>query len=134
MTRKNNISQEERLRMAEQLRINCRDVTPADKARAGRIGGPIGGRIGGRTSGRMNVESGHLARVRTPEHQRAAGRLGGKIGGKINGRRAADLGKAQQLACIRWHRNRGIVSAKCRNCNPKKIFTAAHAASITEQN
>jgi hypothetical protein len=123
MTRKNNLSQEERLRMAEQLRINCRDVTSDDKARAGRIGGVTGGAISGPINGRRNVENGHMARMRTPEHQRAAGRLGGKIGGKINGQRAAELGKAQQLACIRWHRNRGIVSAKCRNCNPRPVVS-----------
>lgn len=42
------------------------------------------GRIGGRIAGRKNIESGHLARLRTPEHQARAGRIGGRIGGRKN--------------------------------------------------
>jgi hypothetical protein len=37
-----------------------------------------GGRIGGRIAGRRNVESGHLAKLRTPEHQRQAARMAGR--------------------------------------------------------
>jgi hypothetical protein len=67
----------------------------------------------GSLSGRMNVESGHLARIRTPEHQAEAGRVSGRktkelgIGihapgvvakaGRLGGRSAADSGRIQAL-------------------------------------
>jgi hypothetical protein len=115
MKRKNNISPEERLRMAQQLRLNCRNVTSEDKARAGRIGGTIAGRINGPINGRRNVENGHLARARTPEHQRAAGTVSGNL--------AADRGETQQLAHFRWHVvERRKPKKYCQYCDPKPVF------------
>jgi len=52
------------------------------------------GHLGGKISGRINVENGHLARIRTPEHQREAGR--------ISGRKAVDSGR---LATIQTSEN-----------------------------
>lgn len=115
MKRKNNISPEERVRMAEQLRLNCRNVTAEDKARAGRIGGARGGRISGRITGRINVESGHLEHLRSPQHQSVAGTVGGNL--------AAERGETQQLAHFRWHIvERRKPKKHCRYCDPKPIF------------
>lgn len=38
---------------------------------------------GGKTSGRMNVENGHLARLRTTKHQSKAGKAGGAVTGAM---------------------------------------------------
>lgn len=72
------------------------------------VGGRIGGKIAGRKhfenktgpfapehrgkGGRKNVESGHLARIRTPEHQAAAGRATAAIPGNM-----VKAGRARQL-------------------------------------
>jgi hypothetical protein len=45
----------------------------------GSIWGKIGGKIGGKISGKERVESGVLARCRTPEHQAQAGKISGLL-------------------------------------------------------
>ena len=42
-----------------------------------------GGKIGGKIGGRKNVESGHLASLRTQENQSNAGKIGGKVSSAI---------------------------------------------------
>jgi hypothetical protein len=51
-------------------------ASPEHKAHLSDMG-KIGGKIGGKTQGAAAVESGQLARARTPEHQSAAGKIGG---------------------------------------------------------
>lgn len=91
----------------------------------GKHGSSAGGKIGGRISGRMNVESGHLARIRTPEHQVAAGRAGGKA--SVSARTAEQTAAlCLRFAAVmkyglhtRWHVNRSIVSSSCVLCCPQ---------------
>ncbi len=122
----------------------------------GRLGGIVGGKVAGRKAaesgqiqragvlgrkknmengqpfrlGRHNVESGHLAKLRTPEHQAKAGRIGGKLGGKtqgpIQGRKNADSGLLAKICAnggraashLRWHVNRSVINPNCTLCQP----------------
>jgi hypothetical protein len=63
--------------------------------------GSSGGKIGGKIGGRKNVESGHLANLRTPEHQRQASHKG---------------------LHQRWHVNRGIIDDKCNLCKEERLL------------
>jgi len=78
--------------------------------------------------GRRNVESGLLARLRTPSHQAAAGRKGGMLGGKvqgpIQGKRNVKSGLLRRICAdggtaashVRWHVKRKKVERKCALC------------------
>ena len=127
---------EQRFRFAA---LMMKGLTTDAQLEARRKGGTIGGKIGGKRTqelhpeiyreiGKKNVESGHLARLRTPEHQRAAGKIGGKIGGakhvasghisrlgKVQGPKsgkiAVESGQIFTLVnignCLRWNIRRG---------------------------
>lgn len=116
-----------------------------------------------RKAGRKNVESGHLARLRTHEHQVAAARAGGKIGGKVksaaktaarrkckeNGTGIFALGIAAKAGRksaplnnhTRWHVNRGIVNPACELCSYSETLVSqntglpfAHRELLCRQN
>jgi hypothetical protein len=62
---------------------------------------------GGTISGNGNIESGHLASLRTPEHQKKAGSAGGKI--------AKESGQWLEAVTKAWETNSKIV--KCNYCD-----------------
>lgn len=62
------------------------------------LGGKIGGKTGGKTQGNRNVESGHLASIRTFESRSK----GGKVGGKIGGRKNVESGHLDRIRAYRY--------------------------------
>jgi len=74
---------------------------------------------GGRTSGKRNVESGLLAKIRTPESCAKGGRTRGKQS-IITGFLQAICAKGGRASNhLRWHVNRGIVNPECSLCVSK---------------
>lgn len=104
---------------------------------------PVGGMLGkhqsqrqkesARKVGKRNVETGLLARLRTPAHQANAGKLGGKKGGRtrgpILGRQMVNSGFLARIASaggkkqthLRWHVNHGIINSNCSLCERKDL-------------
>ncbi len=95
--------------------------TPEHQAAAGRISGKanvakghmariavLGGRAAGPANGRKRVESGGLAKLRTPEHQAYAGGFAG--------RKQAANGNLERARHTRWHVYRNTQQHGCRFC------------------
>jgi len=131
-------------------KIGIRKMTKEIRSQAGKLGGKVSGKRASVTGqiqragvlgrkknmengqpvrlGKYNIESGHLARLRTPEHQSRAGRKGGLIGGKIQGRIQGPKNVASGLlksVCVdggraashaRWHVKRSITNPDCALC------------------
>lgn len=78
-----------------------------------------GGRVQGAIQGRKNVESGHLFNIRTKEHQSAAGRISGRMNvesGHMDRMRDVNPYNGPH---IRWHVRRNIVKKGCKFCEVK---------------
>lgn len=103
---------------------NQDDGGRAPSRTTGAKGGRIGGRVQGRKNaesgqigslgrsygpfyGAKNVESGHMARIRT---------MGGRAQGPILGRKNVESGQIDTLPHYRWHVKRGVVNPSCVHC------------------
>lgn len=76
--------------------------------------------------GMKNVESGHLAELRTTEHQKRAGSSGGKIGGPKGGKKNVETGHIQALGKKNVETGQLTEARKKAWEAQKKIITCPH--------
>lgn len=86
-------------------------------AKGGRIQGRLTGRIYGPINGRKSVESGHMAKMRTPENCAK----GGRIAGRIAGRKNVLSGHWAAINHQRWHAKRNLINPVCPFCQKPTI-------------